>query len=67
MLTVSSSQLNLIHSIALTFAVTAVIRFYKVLKSHLAGHKPLAKLLAFKLLVGLNFALQVKEKPLTKL
>jgi len=36
-------------------AVLAVWRFYRQLKSELANHKPMAKFLAFKLVVMLTF------------
>lgn len=52
--------LNLVHNLSLIVAVMAVLQFYGALKVQLASHKPLAKLLAFKLLVGLNFLLQVR-------
>lgn len=40
-------------------AVVSCLRFYKILKAELAGHKPLSKLFAFKLLVGLNLLMNV--------
>lgn len=52
-------QLNLIHVISNITAVIACLRFYKVLKVELAGHRPLSKLFAFKLLVGLNILMNV--------
>lgn len=42
-------------------AVISTLRFYKVLKADLAGHKPLSKLFAFKLMVGLNFLMNVSD------
>ena len=55
-------QLNIIHTFSLVVAVLAVLRFYMNLKTELKGHKPLAKLFAFKLLVGLTFLLKVRIK-----
>lgn len=40
-------------------AVVSCLRFYKILKSELVGHKPLSKLFAFKLMVGINFLMTV--------
>lgn len=54
-------QLNLVHVISTLTAVIACLRFYKVLKTELAGHKPLSKLFAFKLLVGLNILMNVSD------
>ncbi|KAJ9148694.1 hypothetical protein NKR23_g5001 [Pleurostoma richardsiae] len=51
--------LEIIHNVSLVIAVMAVLNFYTMLKTELADHKPLAKLLAFKLLVGLNFLLKI--------
>ncbi|KAF3770465.1 hypothetical protein M406DRAFT_247007 [Cryphonectria parasitica EP155] len=51
--------LNIIHFLSLFVAVMSVLQFYKALRSELSSHKPLAKLLAFKLLVFLNFVLQI--------
>ncbi|PSR78877.1 organic solute transporter Ostalpha-domain-containing protein [Coniella lustricola] len=51
--------LNIAHLLSLAIAIIAVLGFYKLLKPSLAGHKPLAKLLAFKLLIGLNFLLTI--------
>lgn len=39
--------------------MVSCLRFYKILKSDLAGHRPLSKLFAFKLLVGLNLLMNV--------
>ncbi|KAL4809859.1 organic solute transporter Ostalpha-domain-containing protein [Aspergillus unguis] len=46
--------LTIIGIISLAMAVIAILRFYKALKADLATHQPLAKLLAFKLIVGLS-------------
>lgn len=54
-------QINLIHILSLMTAVISTLRFYKVLKADLAGHKPLSKLFAFKLMVGLNFLMNVSD------
>ncbi|KAH8888396.1 hypothetical protein GQ53DRAFT_795912 [Thozetella sp. PMI_491] len=47
--------LTIIGSVSLAIAITGVLKFYGQLKTHLAHHQPLAKLLAFKLIVGLGF------------
>ncbi|KAF6824615.1 duf300 domain-containing protein [Colletotrichum musicola] len=47
--------LSIINSASLTIALTVVIRFFMQLKSDLAHHQPLAKFLAFKLVVSLTF------------
>jgi hypothetical protein len=52
---ISSPQLTVIAIVSVAFAVISILIFYKGLKSHLQAHKPLSKLLAFKLIVGLAF------------
>ncbi|KAJ5746745.1 hypothetical protein N7520_011927 [Penicillium odoratum] len=47
--------LTVITEVSVAFAVISVITFYRTLKSQLASHRPLSKLLAFKLIVGLTF------------
>ncbi|EXJ71796.1 uncharacterized protein A1O5_05606 [Cladophialophora psammophila CBS 110553] len=47
--------LTIIHNISITVAVTSCIRFYNALKKDLKHHKPLAKFLSFKLIIGLSF------------
>ncbi|KAK2746107.1 DUF300 domain-containing protein [Colletotrichum kahawae] len=47
--------LSIIASVSLTIAIMTVIRFYMQLRGHLAHHQPLAKVLAFKLVVSLTF------------
>ncbi|KAL3482884.1 organic solute transporter Ostalpha-domain-containing protein [Aspergillus germanicus] len=47
--------LTVIAIVSVAFAVISILIFYKGLKSHLQAHKPLSKLLAFKLIVGLAF------------
>ncbi|RAK77554.1 OSTA/TMEM184 family protein [Aspergillus fijiensis CBS 313.89] len=42
-------------NLSLVSAVFAVLKFYKSFKVQLKNHQPLAKLLAFKLIVGLSF------------
>ena len=60
MLTTSAHpQLNIIHNISIAFAVLACIRFYGALKKDIKHHRPLAKFLAFKLIVGITFLEQV--------
>lgn len=42
----------------------SVLNFYRGLSQCLSGHKPLSKLLAFKLIVGLSFLERVsQDKP----
>ncbi|KAL4791935.1 organic solute transporter Ostalpha-domain-containing protein [Aspergillus venezuelensis] len=47
--------LTVIGIVSVAIAVISILVFYKGLKSHLKAHNPLAKLLAFKLIVGLAF------------
>lgn len=54
-------QLNLFHVLSMVTAVVSCLRFYKILKSELVGHKPLSKLFAFKLMVGINFLMTVSH------
>lgn len=42
-------------------AVVSCLRFYKILKAELVGRKPLSKLFAFKLMVGVNFLMTVSS------
>jgi len=36
-------------------ALFAIVKFYGVLKPYIANHRPLAKLIAFKIVVALTF------------
>ncbi|KAH8882018.1 hypothetical protein GQ53DRAFT_772909 [Thozetella sp. PMI_491] len=45
--------------VSITMAVLTVIKIYGLLKTHLAQHKPLAKLLAFKLIVSVTFVMNI--------
>ncbi|KAJ5688771.1 hypothetical protein N7462_003163 [Penicillium macrosclerotiorum] len=47
--------LNILQVFSEIMAVMAILRFYMNLKSYMKEHKPLYKLLAFKLVVGLAF------------
>ncbi|MCJ1311439.1 hypothetical protein MMC25_005110 [Agyrium rufum] len=47
--------LSIISNISVTFAVLSVIEMYQALKTHLAHHKPLAKLVSFKIIIFLQF------------
>ncbi|KAJ9607998.1 hypothetical protein H2200_008077 [Cladophialophora chaetospira] len=47
--------LTTIRSISISIAVLSCIKFYGALKKDLKHHKPLAKFLSFKLIVGLSF------------
>lgn len=51
--------MEIVINVSLSFAIMSVIQFYIQLKGHLKHHKPLAKLLAFKLLVALTFVQSV--------
>lgn len=42
----------------------SILRFYTNLKSHMTEHKPLTKLLTFKMVVGLVFLEKVRQMPL---
>jgi hypothetical protein len=52
---ISSAQTEVAINISISVAVLSVVKFYTALKKDLKHHKPLAKLLAFKLIVGLTF------------
>ncbi|KAI5458811.1 organic solute transporter Ostalpha-domain-containing protein [Mariannaea sp. PMI_226] len=47
--------ISIILNVSTAIAVTSVLKFYEALKSHTKEHKPLAKLVAFKAVVGLGF------------
>ncbi|OQU98388.1 hypothetical protein CLAIMM_04183 [Cladophialophora immunda] len=47
--------LTIINGISIGVAVTSCIAFYNALKKDMKHHKPLAKFLAFKLIIGLSF------------
>ncbi|RAK95821.1 DUF300-domain-containing protein [Aspergillus ibericus CBS 121593] len=47
--------ITIIKNVSISFAVMAVVKFYAQLKKDMEGHRALAKLLAFKLIVGLTF------------
>ncbi|KAK8043772.1 hypothetical protein PG994_012610 [Apiospora phragmitis] len=51
--------LDIAHNVSLTMAVLAALRLYSALKQELAHHRPLAKLLAFKLLVAVTGLIQL--------
>ncbi|KAK7941460.1 uncharacterized protein PG986_013847 [Apiospora aurea] len=51
--------LDIAHNVSLTMAVLAALRMYSALKQELAHHRPLAKLLAFKLLVAVTGLIQL--------
>jgi hypothetical protein len=42
-------------------AITSIIRFHSNLKSYMQEHRPMMKLLAFKMVVGLEFLEQVRK------
>jgi len=45
--------------VSVVIAVLAVLRFYTALKKDLEHHKPLAKFIAFKLIIFLTFVQKV--------
>ncbi|KAF4628367.1 hypothetical protein G7Y89_g9782 [Cudoniella acicularis] len=47
--------LSLASNVSTGIAVTSIIKFYMTLKPHIAEHKPLLKIVAFKLVVGITF------------
>ncbi|KAJ5720452.1 uncharacterized protein N7483_008386 [Penicillium malachiteum] len=51
--------LELLQEVSVTIAINAVIRFYANTKDYMKEHKPLLKLLSFKLIVGLIFLEQI--------
>lgn len=57
------SQVKLLTLISTTIAVIYILKFYRATKSALAHHKPLSKLIAFKLLVFLTFIQKVRPSP----
>ena len=48
-------QMVILSNVSVSIAVTSVLFFYQVLKNHLAHHRPLAKLAAFKAVIFLVF------------
>jgi hypothetical protein len=56
----TSTQIILIQNSAVTVAIVSVIQFYARLAPEMAQHKPLAKLISFKLIVGVNFIQSVR-------
>lgn len=51
--------LDIVHNISLTVAVMACLRLIGGLKGRLKHHRPLLKLAAFKLIIAINFIVQV--------
>lgn len=47
-------QLTVIHIISTVSAIVACLRFRHVLSDKLRCHRPMPKLFAFKMLVGIN-------------
>lgn len=52
-------KLTVIHIVSTVSAIVACLRFCHVLADKLRGHRPMAKLFAFKMLVGLNIVINV--------
>ena len=55
-------QITIITVASLAVAVLSALKFYSELKQFLSNHKPMAKLLAFKLIVGLTFIENVSAR-----
>ncbi|KAJ5504776.1 hypothetical protein N7463_007650 [Penicillium fimorum] len=51
--------ITIISIISLALAMTSIIGFHSNLKSYMEGQKPMMKLLAFKMVVGLEFLEQI--------
>ena len=56
-------QLELIRTVSVTAAVLAVLRFTQRNKPHIVQHKPMIKLIAFKLIVFLQLVQNVGDTP----
>jgi hypothetical protein len=50
----------LIQNVAVTVAVTSVLQYYARLYPEMKEHKPLAKLISLKAIVGVNFIQSVR-------
>ena len=48
-------QITVVQNLAVTVAVTSVIHYYFRLYQDMKEHKPMGKLISFKLIVGVNF------------
>lgn len=48
-------------TISLSVAMTSILNFHRNLKSYMTEQKPMQKLLAFKMIVGLEFLEQVRK------
>jgi hypothetical protein len=55
-----TDQIIVIENFAVTVAVTSVVQYYTRLYDSMAVHKPLAKLISFKLIVFVNFIQSVR-------
>jgi hypothetical protein len=55
-------QLSIVSNISVSIAVTAAVKFYAALKKDLKHHKPLAKFIAFKLIIFLTFLQSVRSQ-----
>ncbi|KAK4944418.1 hypothetical protein LTR10_016092 [Elasticomyces elasticus] len=51
--------LEIASNVSISFAIGSVVKFYAALKKDLKHHKPLAKFLAFKLIIFLTFLQQI--------
>ncbi|KAJ6048641.1 uncharacterized protein N7446_011324 [Penicillium canescens] len=54
-------QITIISIISLAMAMINIMRFHSNLKPYMEGQKPMMKLLAFKMVVGLEFLEQVRK------
>ena len=54
-------QVELIRTVSVAFAVVAILRFTSLNKYYIARHKPMMKLVAFKLIVFLETVQSVSD------
>ena len=53
----------MVSSASVGFAFISILKFCMVLKLHIASRSPLAKIIAFKIIVGLTFIENVRPLP----
>jgi Organic solute transporter Ostalpha len=58
-LLLTDKQLNMVSSVSVGFAFFSIIKFCVALRPQIVRHNPLAKIVAFKIIVGLTFFEQV--------
>ena len=64
MASADGEQLTIIRAVSVAVAVVAVLRFTKLVRKRLGPHHIMAKLVAFKLIVFLDFIQEVGPSPL---